>query len=99
MMSKYGLAVELAIRDLGVTAASVMNGCEKYGMTHGCDVDCPVLNAGECELKDDVNKELWAEVREYKFENVSCSSCGEDFGPGDNGFSHCESHSGITPID
>lgn len=27
-----------------------------------------------------------------RFENVSCSSCGEDFGPGDHGFSHCENH-------
>lgn len=28
-----------------------------------------------------------------KFENVGCSSCGRDFGPGDHGFSHCENHS------
>ncbi len=27
-----------------------------------------------------------------RFENVSCSQCGEAFGPGDNGFSHCEDH-------
>lgn len=27
-----------------------------------------------------------------KFENVSCSQCGKDFGPGDHGFSHCDSH-------
>lgn len=33
-----------------------------------------------------------------KFENVSCSSCGEDFGPGNHGFSHCESHKGMQPI-
>ena len=27
-----------------------------------------------------------------RFANVSCSQCGEDFGPGDNGFSHCDDH-------
>jgi hypothetical protein len=27
-----------------------------------------------------------------KFENVSCSQCGRDFGPGDHGFSHCRDH-------
>ena len=28
----------------------------------------------------------------YKFENVFCSQCGNDFGPGDHGFSSCKSH-------
>ncbi len=28
----------------------------------------------------------------FKFENVSCSECGQEFGPGDHGFSHCENH-------
>lgn len=27
-----------------------------------------------------------------RFENVSCSQCGRDFGPGDHGLSHCEDH-------
>ena len=27
-----------------------------------------------------------------RFQNVSCSHCGRDFGPGDAGFSHCEDH-------
>lgn len=27
-----------------------------------------------------------------RFENVSCSQCGHDFGPGDHGYSHCEDH-------
>lgn len=27
-----------------------------------------------------------------RFENVSCSQCGNDFGPGENGFSHCSDH-------
>lgn len=28
-----------------------------------------------------------------KFQNVYCSQCGQGFGPGDSGFSHCQDHS------
>lgn len=31
-----------------------------------------------------------------RFQNTSCSQCGEDFGPGDSGFSHCSDH---TPFE
>lgn len=34
-----------------------------------------------------------------KYTNVSCSSCGQDFGPGDHGFSHCDSHAHLKPVD
>lgn len=34
-----------------------------------------------------------------RFDEVFCSSCGESFGPGDSGFSHCESHAGLKAID
>lgn len=27
-----------------------------------------------------------------RFQNVSCSQCGRDFGPGDHGYSHCQDH-------
>lgn len=33
-----------------------------------------------------------ARANEPRFANVSCSQCGEDFGPGDHGFSSCEAH-------
>ena len=36
--------------------------------------------------------------RETRFKNVGCSQCGEDFGPGDHGFSHCENHKHLTAI-
>jgi len=32
-----------------------------------------------------------------KFQSVSCSQCGESFGPGNHGFSHCQNHEGKTP--
>ena len=31
-----------------------------------------------------------------RWPNVSCSSCGEEFGPGDSGFSHCEHHAHLV---
>lgn len=27
-----------------------------------------------------------------KFQNTFCSQCGGEFGPGDNGYSHCRNH-------
>ncbi len=31
-------------------------------------------------------------MAEYKFDSISCSSCGGSFGPGDCGFSDCRDH-------
>lgn len=39
-----------------------MTDCEKYGMAYGCDVDCPVLRDGKCQLKETENKHLWDKV-------------------------------------
>lgn len=41
------------------SVACGMSGCERYGMTWGCDIDCPVLRSGNCELKDTDNKDLY----------------------------------------
>ena len=34
-----------------------------------------------------------------RYQMVYCSQCGEGFGPGDHGFSHCESHKGMKPVE
>jgi hypothetical protein len=34
-----------------------------------------------------------------RFADVGCSSCGQSFGPGDSGFSHCEHHKGLKGYD
>ncbi len=44
--------------DGGINEA-MLSRCENYGMTWGCDTDCPVLQEGECELQDSENKELY----------------------------------------
>jgi len=31
-----------------------------------------------------------------QFENTSCSQCGNSFGPGDQGYSHCADHEGYA---
>ena len=43
-------------------------------------------------------KEVIRERDKEKFKNVWCSNCGKDFGPGDHGFSHCDSHKGLRAI-
>jgi hypothetical protein len=57
-------ANEITYRDLGVMASCVMNDCEKFGMTYGCTINCPVLQDGKCELQDYENKELYNEFLE-----------------------------------
>lgn len=61
-MSDMTFARTITELDLGITAASVMTDCEKYGMTYGCNTECPVLVAGKCELQDDENKKLYKEA-------------------------------------
>lgn len=34
----------------------------------------------------------------YRFPNVDCSACGNSFGPGDNGFSHCRNHKDLRAV-
>ncbi len=55
-------ANEMAIRSLGAMAYTVMTGCERYGMCHGCDEDCPVLQDGKCELYPSVEEFLKEEA-------------------------------------
>lgn len=32
-----------------------------------------------------------------RFPDTFCSQCGQSFGPGDNGYSHCEHHQQVEP--
>jgi len=57
----------------------------------------PMRGFRDEELDALIDAQLGEPVRKPKFENVSCSQCGQDFGPGDNGFSHCKNHRGLTP--
>lgn len=63
-MSNMGFAKETSLMSLGITAASIMTDCEHYGMTYGCNAECPVLLAHKCELKNSDNKKLYEEAIE-----------------------------------
>ena len=39
------------------------NECEKFGMTWGCQPDCPVFERGECELQEE-NAKMFEEEGE-----------------------------------
>lgn len=67
------------------------NASEPYRIT-----ECP-LCGGELQATEKIYRfvELFGIESPYrtpKFANVSCSQCGEDFGPGDHGYSHCSDH-------
>lgn len=46
------------ICDLDERLGRGLTACEKYGMTWGCDEDCPVLNNEECKIYKDVKDYL-----------------------------------------
>ena len=37
-----------------IGANKAMDECYSYAIGHGCDLDCPKLLRGECEVTDDV---------------------------------------------
>lgn len=38
-----------------------MTECERYGITWGCDEDCPVYQRKECELQEEL-EEKWKKI-------------------------------------
>ena len=63
--TKEGFARAVNEQDEGLSHQN-MTDCENYGMTWGCDVDCPALRRGECELQDSENKELYNYILKEK---------------------------------
>lgn len=61
MTDKESIADNLAL-SLGTTAFSAMGECGRYGMTLGCDKDCPALNKGKCEVYEDVDDYIRKEM-------------------------------------
>ena len=57
--------------------------CPK-GLDDGCGLQ--VVRPGEVQC------DVCESSVEPRFANVSCSQCGQDFGPGNEGFSHCDQH-------
>jgi hypothetical protein len=55
--------------------------------------DVSAENAALRNRCEEMEKQLYRiSMGQPRFENVFCSQCGCDFGPGDGGLSHCEDH-------
>lgn len=54
--------------------------------------DARPLTEHEKQLIDDAWEKHKANTP--RFNKTYCSQCGQEFGPGDHGYSHCESHKG-----
>jgi hypothetical protein len=61
----------------------------QYGICHSVD-DMPP--ASRWDRRTVCRFRAPPPVATHRFPNVSCSQCGNDFGPGDSGFSHCHDH-------
>lgn len=58
---------------------------------------CPLYG----EAADKIVDELFVEQTKlpaYKYPETFCSQCGGEFGPGNEGFSHCENYKHLTRI-
>jgi hypothetical protein len=75
-------AMAYAIVDINATTVCK---CFDYNFEHN-------LYYGKC-----MHKNIYELAKRYTEEekNISCSQCGQGFGPGDHGFSHCKDHKGI----
>lgn len=43
-----------------------MTECERYGMTWGCNEDCPVFQRKECELQEENERQFGGVLSERK---------------------------------
>ena len=60
MKEKTDFANLICSQDIGLSYPN-MTECERYGMTWGCDKDCPVFQRKECELQEE-NRKLFNKV-------------------------------------
>lgn len=57
----------------------------------------PYRNSVETDVRETWKSFGW--TPKAKFSAVGCSQCGQMFGPGDSGFSHCRDHAGMRPAE
>lgn len=57
MNYKMNFANTLAENNQYLSAPN-MTECERYGMAWGCDKDCPVFQRKECEMQEEVEKQI-----------------------------------------
>ena len=63
-----------------------------------CCISPPCHACVEPITEDELNSVGYTyEAPAARFPEVSCSQCGQSFGPGDSGFSHCQDHKAASP--
>lgn len=79
------------------TAAEVATHCARTGMSPVAALEA--LREERLFAGAAITSESATQVKAARFENVSCSQCGRDFGPGEHGFSNCHDHAAPTEPD
>ena len=57
MSNKQDFSSTIISLDNGLSFSS-MTDCERYGITWGCDEDCPIYQEGKCELQKENEKQF-----------------------------------------
>lgn len=65
MKEKIDFANLICSQDNGLSYPN-MTECERYGMTWGCDKDCPVFQRKECELQEENERQFRGVLSERK---------------------------------
>lgn len=62
---KMDLANLICSNDKGLSYPN-RTECERYGITWGCDEDCPVFQRKECELQEENDRQFGGGLSERK---------------------------------
>lgn len=79
-------------RGAGVPAGEHDCQCNKWGAVSVAARDGKLLGLRLDEFEPLAWRDNVPTSTAPRFANVSCSQCGQEFGPGDHGFSHCANH-------
>ena len=59
--------------------------------------DLPLAREADRQARLQRERDAFIQQQPSRFERVYCSACGQGFGPGDAGFSHCPDHAHLQP--
>ena len=74
------------IKELEEALQNISNGDTPWMDSDGC-------HTTPAEIYQKYAKQVLApEIESPRFNNTYCSQCGDEFGPGEHGYSHCDDH-------
>jgi len=83
-----------SISDALGDALDCMRVWSAWGVGTMSEDDFVEIRGDAARLEEIVDAAIFA-FGEPRFKNVFCSQCGQDFGPGEHGFSHCRNHAAL----